>query len=200
MLSHESETSLAARAGFEPAVGRLTAACVSASPPGNASRRAQPRRARCATPARPFEFSKIRARRSARAPGPSPRVVSSRVPLRGLRSVVELDPSAQEAAAPPLSYETVSWTHVGPARVELAPFALMKARCAPLCGRPRLWIDHCRCFIRNTSLIHTLVVGLCGVEPPSQSAPPRTNLRPRNDESRSVSRAASIDFSMVLPP
>jgi hypothetical protein len=57
----------AARAGFEPAVGRLTAACVSASPPGNASRRAQPRRARCASSARPFELSKIRARRELRA-------------------------------------------------------------------------------------------------------------------------------------
>jgi hypothetical protein len=39
------ERRAAARAGFEPAVGRLTAACVSASPPGNTSRRAQPRRA-----------------------------------------------------------------------------------------------------------------------------------------------------------
>jgi hypothetical protein len=53
-------------------------------------------------------------------------------------------------------------------------------------------------------------VSLCGVEPPSRLAPrlqrespsedePQTQ-RPRNDESRSVSRAASIDFSMVLPP
>ena len=57
------ERRAAARAGFEPAVGRLTAACVSASPPGNASRRAQPRRARCASPARPFGLSKIVALR-----------------------------------------------------------------------------------------------------------------------------------------
>lgn len=35
------ERRVAARAGFEPAVGRLTAACVSASPPGNESRRAR---------------------------------------------------------------------------------------------------------------------------------------------------------------
>lgn len=100
-------------------------------------------------------------------------------------------------------------THVGRARVELTPFAL-KGRCTPPCYRPELWIDHCRCFIRNTSPIHTLVVSLCGVEPPSRLAPrlqrespsedePQTQ-RPRNDESRSVSRAASIDFSMVLPP
>jgi hypothetical protein len=34
----------------------------------------------------------------------------------------------------------------------------------------------------------------------SPSHLPRTNPRPRNDESRSVSRAASMDFSMVLPP
>ena len=76
---------LAARAGFEPAVRRLTAACVSASPPGNASRRARRVARDRASPARPFELSKIAALRRAGAPGPSPRVVSSRV---------ELDPSA----------------------------------------------------------------------------------------------------------
>ena len=73
----------AARAGFEPAVGRLTAACVSASPPGNASRRARRSAHECALPARPFELSKSAGR--ARAAGLRPEWFSSRV---------ELDPSA----------------------------------------------------------------------------------------------------------
>ena len=82
---HARRRRAAARAGFEPAVGRLTAACVSASPPGSASRRARRVARDRASPARPFELSKIAALRRAGAPGPSPRVVSSRV---------ELDPSA----------------------------------------------------------------------------------------------------------
>ena len=88
------ERRAAARAGFEPAVGRLTAACVSASPPGNASRRARhvarnARRRHVLSNCQRSETiasvdSRSRAKRVAgpegrrprhekRAPGPSPR-------------------------------------------------------------------------------------------------------------------------------
>ena len=130
---------LAARAGFEPAVRRLTATCVSASPPGNASRRARrvahrARRRHVLSSCQRSWRSDERAHQGLR-PEWFRRESNSIRPLK--RRLLCL-----------LSYETVSWTHVGRARVELTPFAL-KGRCTPPCYRPELWIDHCRCFIRT---------------------------------------------------